>query len=314
MSVSDLRDTISPNGASTEDDAPLECPLCLEELDATDRNFKPCKCGYQVCLWCWHSIKEELKGRCPACRTQYEDQNIQFTAPDPETLQRQLIAQKEKAKKKKAEKRNGGGPAMPVPAVPILPAVPAMASSSSVAASPKFAAPLPPPSATPPPIFANVMPAAPATPPSPSQLGRDASGVIGGVMASQKQRNIGLEDVRVLQHNLVYVVGLSPSIAREEVLRKREFFGRFGRILKVSVNRKVVAQGGALPTLGNDGASASAYITFKRARDAAEAIKTFHGQVVENRTIRATFGTTKYCSFFLRHASWCVPPARAASV
>jgi hypothetical protein len=24
------------------------CPLCLEELDITDKNFKPCQCGYQV--------------------------------------------------------------------------------------------------------------------------------------------------------------------------------------------------------------------------------------------------------------------------
>lgn len=24
------------------------CPMCLEELDITDRNFKPCQCGYQV--------------------------------------------------------------------------------------------------------------------------------------------------------------------------------------------------------------------------------------------------------------------------
>lgn len=29
---------------------PQECPLCAEELDATDKNFKPCKCGYQVSL------------------------------------------------------------------------------------------------------------------------------------------------------------------------------------------------------------------------------------------------------------------------
>lgn len=25
-----------------------ECPMCLEELDLTDLNFKPCSCGYQV--------------------------------------------------------------------------------------------------------------------------------------------------------------------------------------------------------------------------------------------------------------------------
>jgi hypothetical protein len=26
------------------------CPLCMEELDITDRHFKPCPCGYQVCI------------------------------------------------------------------------------------------------------------------------------------------------------------------------------------------------------------------------------------------------------------------------
>lgn len=26
------------------------CPLCMEELDITERNFKPCTCGYQVCF------------------------------------------------------------------------------------------------------------------------------------------------------------------------------------------------------------------------------------------------------------------------
>ena len=25
-----------------------ECPLCLEEMDISDVNFKPCPCGYQV--------------------------------------------------------------------------------------------------------------------------------------------------------------------------------------------------------------------------------------------------------------------------
>ncbi len=31
--------------SSEEEDV---CPLCLEELDITDKNFKPCTCGYQV--------------------------------------------------------------------------------------------------------------------------------------------------------------------------------------------------------------------------------------------------------------------------
>lgn len=30
-----------------EDDE-TSCPLCMEDLDVTDRNFRPCPCGYQV--------------------------------------------------------------------------------------------------------------------------------------------------------------------------------------------------------------------------------------------------------------------------
>jgi hypothetical protein len=26
----------------------LECPLCMEEIDVTDKYFRPCPCGYQV--------------------------------------------------------------------------------------------------------------------------------------------------------------------------------------------------------------------------------------------------------------------------
>lgn len=33
-----------------EEEEEMLCPLCLEELDITDRNFRPCQCGYQVDL------------------------------------------------------------------------------------------------------------------------------------------------------------------------------------------------------------------------------------------------------------------------
>lgn len=32
--------------SSDEEDS--DCPLCMEELDIADRNFRPCPCGYQV--------------------------------------------------------------------------------------------------------------------------------------------------------------------------------------------------------------------------------------------------------------------------
>ena len=44
------------------------CPLCMEDMDVTDKNFRPCKCGYQICLFCYNKIKDNHNGACPACR------------------------------------------------------------------------------------------------------------------------------------------------------------------------------------------------------------------------------------------------------
>lgn len=30
------------------DEEEYVCPLCMEEMDISDRNFRPCPCGYQV--------------------------------------------------------------------------------------------------------------------------------------------------------------------------------------------------------------------------------------------------------------------------
>jgi hypothetical protein len=47
------------------------CPLCVEEMDATDLALVPCPCGYQVCLLCLNKIRKEGNKQCPACRTEY---------------------------------------------------------------------------------------------------------------------------------------------------------------------------------------------------------------------------------------------------
>jgi CCR4-NOT transcription complex subunit 4 len=72
----------------SSEDEDLDCPLCMEEIDATDKYFKPCPCGYQVCRFCWNHIKENLNGLCPACRRAYNDADIEFRAVPAEELGR----------------------------------------------------------------------------------------------------------------------------------------------------------------------------------------------------------------------------------
>eukprot|EP00891_Asterochloris_glomerata_P007528 jgi/Astpho2/7528/fgenesh1_pg.00114_%23_108_t len=48
------------------------CPLCIEPLDATEQDFYPCPCGYQVCLFCHEKLKTDCGNLCPGCRTEYK--------------------------------------------------------------------------------------------------------------------------------------------------------------------------------------------------------------------------------------------------
>ena len=105
-----------------------------------------------------------------------------------------------------------------------------------------------------------------------------------------------LADVRVVQKNLVFVVGLSQRLADAEVLKKMEYFGRFGKILKVVINSSPGYAGTQIP-------SASAYLTYSKAEEALRAIQTVNNIQIDNRTLKASLGTTKYCSHFLKSVS-----------
>jgi len=168
-------------------------------------------------MWCWHHIKENLNGLCPACRSPYADDPHAFAA----------VATEEVVEKKKKDKK--------------LKKVENKATRISV-----------------------------------------------------DKRS--LHNVRVIQRNLVYVIGLPLSIASEEDLRRGEFFGQYGRIHKVVVNHNH----GAPPKDPRHG-SASAYITFCHKDDARSAIQAVDGYQWDGRLIRASFGTTKYCNNFLRN-------------
>ncbi|OAD01546.1 hypothetical protein MUCCIDRAFT_156820, partial [Mucor lusitanicus CBS 277.49] len=140
-----------------DSDDDLDCPLCMEELDIADRNFRPCPCGYQICRFCWHHIKENLNGRCPACRREYSEEMVEFQPVSADELQR---IRKEKREKEKQQKD----------------------------------------------------------------------------MESANRRH--LSSMRVVQKNLVYIIGLHPRLATEEIVRSNDYFGQFGKISKIVINKK----------------------------------------------------------------------------
>jgi CCR4-NOT transcription complex subunit 4 len=208
------------------------CPLCVEEIDVSDRNFLPCPCGYKVCMWCWHHIKENLNGLCPACRTKYSDDPHAFSTVDRNEVVKRKQERKLKEKQERAQ------------------------------------------------IEARMAPAAAAA----AVASRSAPN---GTIDRKHLRNF-----RVVQRNLVYVIGLPSNPGNEEQFRKPDFFGQYGKISKVVVHKSTNS---AHPTV-------SAYVTFAHKEDANAAIEALEGVWVEGHQLRASFGTTKYCNNFIRGA------------
>ncbi|KAK9239969.1 hypothetical protein V1525DRAFT_396475 [Lipomyces kononenkoae] len=205
------------------DDEEEVCPLCVEEFDISDKGFKPCPCGYQVCQFCYNNIRQnpQLNGRCPGCRRPYDDESVEYKIVTTEEWRQdhQKQTRREKEKKQKERERK--------------------------------------------------------------EIEQ----------ASRKH----LSGMRVIQKNLVYVVGLNPHIPHEELLntlRGDQFFGQYGKIQKIVVNRRNGAS-------GNGGIGV--YVTYVKKEDAAKCIAAVDGSMNDAKILRAAYGTTKYCSSYLRN-------------
>lgn len=208
------------------DDEDDTCPLCIEEFDLSDRNFRPCPCGYQICQFCFNNLKNNLSGLCPACRRPYDDKDVKWKVVTREE-EAEFRANIQKNQKKRASEQR-----------------------------------------------------------QKEVQKREA----------ERENRKNLQGVRVVQKNLVYVTGLTPTVREDELLktlRKPEFFGQYGNIQKISIsNRK--SSDGQQQSLG-------IYVTFEKKEDAAKCIAAVNGSQNGDRVLKAQLGTTKYCSAWLRH-------------
>jgi CCR4-NOT transcription complex subunit 4 len=129
--------------------------------------------------------------------------------------------------------------------------------------------------------------------------------------------------VRVVMKNMVYVVGMKlPAATPDEVscsvqslrtqadvqsisiLRTNEYFGQYGKISKLYIRDRSPLSSSAVHTLSDDPASHGIYIVYVRREDAARAISSLDGipapSGAPGTTLKASYGTTRYCDSFLR--------------
>lgn len=258
------------------------CPLCCEDFDISDREFYPCKCGYQVCMWCWHRIRESDSGNCPACRTPYGEDPHQFSAVDVEEV---LKANKEKEAAAKRERQRG---LQEEPTLVLLSTGTSSSSAAGALGSSSHAV-----------TSAAVSAAAASAAGSGPSLSSSSSS---SAIEAPKDRSL-LANMRVIRRNLVYAVGLPPHAATEEILKRPEYFGQYGKLAKVVINRAQVTAAALAAGGGGESrrASASAYVTFVHKEDALACILALDGYNLDGRNLRASYGTSKYCSAFIKN-------------
>ena len=104
-----------------------------------------------------------------------------------------------------------------------------------------------------------------------------------------------LENISIILKNRIYIIGLSSAIANKEILNKYEYLGQYGNIIQIVVNNNK-----AYNQNSPHGPSYSAYVTFSKPSEASIAILSLDDTIIDNHLIRAIFGTTKYCSYFLK--------------
>ena len=100
--------------------------------------------------------------------------------------------------------------------------------------------------------------------------------------------------LRIIKKNLVHVQGFPKSLADINILYSNEYFGQYGKILKIVLSCKINPD--------NNKKVYSAYITYSNEKEAAYAILCVDSLLIEGKIIRAFFGTTKYCKSFLRNS------------
>lgn len=102
-----------------------------------------------------------------------------------------------------------------------------------------------------------------------------------------------LENARVIQRNLVYIINLPQSVSDESVLSSPNYFGKYGKILRIHINRGV--HNPSDPTFG-------AYLTYGSEEEAICCVRACNDYILDGKKLSVTFGTTKYCSYFLKNS------------
>ena len=103
------------------------------------------------------------------------------------------------------------------------------------------------------------------------------------------------KETRIIKKNLIHAHGFPKSLSKLEILKSYEYFGQHGTILNSILIKKVNSN--------TNKSTFSVYITFSDEKEAAIAILCVDSLIIEGKIVRAFYGTTKYCKYFLNNVA-----------
>ena len=108
-----------------------------------------------------------------------------------------------------------------------------------------------------------------------------------------KEKAQYLSKLRIIKKNIIHIHGFPKSFAKTDKLKSFEYFGQYGKIKQATIKSKINPE--------TNKKVYSAYITYSNEKEAAFAILCIDSLFIEGKIIRAFFGTTKYCQYFLNN-------------
>jgi len=103
------------------------------------------------------------------------------------------------------------------------------------------------------------------------------------------------KETRIIKKNLIHAHGFPKSLSKLEILKSYEYFGQYGTILNSILIKKVNSN--------TNKSTFSVYINFSDEKEAAIAILCVDSLIIEGKIVRAFYGTTKYCKYFLNNVA-----------
>ena len=115
---------------------------------------------------------------------------------------------------------------------------------------------------------------------------------------NMREMTSSLIQSRIIQKNLVYIIGLSSDLIKiDQKLKSYEYFGQYGKIVKLVINKNKTYNSN-----GPNGPSYTCFITYSSESESSLAILSMDNCTIDNHEIKANYGTTKYCLNFLKNS------------